>query len=95
MGPKEFIWKYLAGPVIADAKNAETAVWEGVTPHTGYNPVNTVTWAVLAAVLGYGALRGMKRYDVEFNVQTSYTRSPSYFSAECSGSSRTRANSPS
>ena len=65
-----FLWKYIAGPIIADAKNAETAVWNGVTAQTGYNLFNTVTWAVLAAFFGYFIYREFDRRDISFTPET-------------------------
>jgi len=72
----EFIWKYLAGPVIADAKNAETAVWNGVTAHTGYNMFNTVLWALIAVTAILLIRREFNRRDIELTTQTAISSIP-------------------
>lgn len=63
----EALWKYIAGPVVADALNNQTAVWNGVTASTGYNPFNTVLWSLLAGLIVYGAYRGFQKYGVRFD----------------------------
>ncbi|MFB6208005.1 MAG: DUF63 family protein [Candidatus Nanohaloarchaea archaeon] len=70
MGLQEFVWKYLLGPIIADANNAQTAVWNEVVAHTGYNPYNTVAWALLATVFAYSIITVFRRYDIEFDNTT-------------------------
>lgn len=65
----QLIWKYVAGPIVADAKNIESATWQGVTAVTGYNPVNTVIWAVLASAIIYGVYKAFEKYDVEFTTE--------------------------
>lgn len=65
-----FLWKYIAGPIIADAKNIETAVWNGVTAQTGYNIFNTLSWGILAAVFGYLIYREFDRRDISFTPET-------------------------
>lgn len=66
----EFLWKYIAGPIVADAMNVSQATWNGVTASTGYNPVNTVAWAVLAVLFGALIYQGFQRWDVRFDVKT-------------------------
>lgn len=65
-----FLWKYIAGPIIADAKNSETAVWNGVTAQTGYNIFNTAAWGMLAAAFGYLIYREFDRRDIRFTPET-------------------------
>lgn len=65
-----FLWKYIAGPIVADAKNAETAVWNGITAQTGYNIFNTATWGILAAIFGYLIYREFDRRDIRFTPET-------------------------
>ncbi|QKQ98368.1 DUF63 family protein [Candidatus Nanohaloarchaea archaeon] len=65
-----FLWKYIAGPIIADAKNAETAVWNGVTAQTGYNIFNTAAWGILAALFGYLIYREFDRRNIRFTPET-------------------------
>lgn len=70
VSPAEFVWKYLAGPVVADAKGAETAVWNGAVAETGYNIFNTASWALLAGIIGYVIYRWFKRNDIRFDRST-------------------------
>ncbi len=72
----EFIWKYLAGPVMADAQNAETAVWNGITAHTGYNPYNTVAWALIAITAILLIRREFDRRDIQLTTQTAINSIP-------------------
>lgn len=72
----EFIWKYLAGPVMADAQNAETAVWNGVTAQTGYNPYNTVAWALIAVTAILFIRREFNRRDIQLTTQTAINSIP-------------------
>lgn len=72
----EFIWRYLAGPVMADAKNAETAVWNGVTAHTGYNPYNTVAWALIAITAIFLIRREFDRRDIQLTTETAINSIP-------------------
>jgi uncharacterized membrane protein len=72
----EFIWKYLVGPVIADAKNAETAVWQGVTAHTGYNIFNTVTWGLVAVAALLLVRREFRKREIELSTRTAINAIP-------------------
>lgn len=65
-----FIWKYLAGPVVADAQNAATASWNGVVASTGYNQFNTFAWALIALGVAYGFYMLFDKIDVEFDLET-------------------------
>lgn len=55
---------------MADAHSAETATWHSVVAHTGYNPYNTVAWALLATAFAYLIIRSFRRYDIEFDNTT-------------------------
>ncbi|MFB6199281.1 MAG: DUF63 family protein [Candidatus Nanohaloarchaea archaeon] len=70
MGLAEFFWKYLIGPIVADANNAATATWSQTVAHTGYNPVNTFTWALIAALSLYGVKKLFDRYSIKFTPRT-------------------------
>lgn len=72
----EFIWKYFVGPVIADAKNAETAVWNGVTANTGYNLFNTLAWALIAITAILLIRRAFNRKDIQLTTQTAINTVP-------------------
>lgn len=65
----EIIWKYIAGPIVADAQNTESAVWQGITAFTGYNPVNTVLWACIATAIIYGVYIAFQKYGVKFDTE--------------------------
>lgn len=65
----QLIWRYLAGPIVADAKNMESATWQGVTAVTGYNPVNTFIWALTASAVIYGVYKAFERYDIDFTTE--------------------------
>ncbi|MFB6144429.1 MAG: DUF63 family protein [Candidatus Nanohaloarchaea archaeon] len=65
-----FAWKYLVGPVVADARGAETATWNSLVAETGYNIFNTVSWAVLAAFFGYAVYRHFEEKDIRFDRST-------------------------
>ncbi|MFB6159157.1 MAG: DUF63 family protein [Candidatus Nanohalobium sp.] len=67
---KEFIWKYLVGPVLADARNVQELTWNSVTAAPGYNPVNTVVYASVAATILYFTARFFRREDVSFSSST-------------------------
>lgn len=75
-GIPEFLWKYIAGPIIADAKNAETAVWNGVTASTGYNIFNTIVWGILAAGFLLFVRNEFKKRDIEINTATAINSIP-------------------
>ncbi|WP_414837789.1 DUF63 family protein [Candidatus Nanosalina sp. VS9-1] len=64
-----FLWKYVAGPIVADAQNVESLTWNGATAATGYNSVNTVLYALVATAIIYGVYRGFRRYNVEFTME--------------------------
>ncbi|UCC93203.1 MAG: DUF63 family protein [Thermoplasmata archaeon] len=62
-----FVWKYIWGPIVADAKRAPQG---GVVE--GYNPVNTAVYAIILAVAVIGIWRAFHylriRLDVAFMV---------------------------
>ncbi len=63
----QFIWKHLAGPIVADALNQTTATFHGVTAHRGYTPASITVYAL---VLIYGLFtlhRVFDRLDVELD----------------------------
>jgi uncharacterized membrane protein len=67
---RELLWKYLIGPVVADAKNAEELAWQGTTAYPGYNPVNTIVYAVLALTSLYLVYSFFQRKEIEFDSRT-------------------------
>lgn len=58
----DFVWKYYWGPIKADAENVSTLVHDGVAAHSGYNLVNTLTWAVLLGVCIVGIAQMLVRF---------------------------------
>jgi len=72
---EQFIWRYLWGPVVADAAS-QPVTHEGIRAVQGYNAVNTVTY--LAAV-AY-SLPGLRTYldalDVSFDARLAYGLAP-------------------
>jgi len=73
---EEFVWKYLLGPIIADAKGVETVTWNSVTAVTGYNPVNTVAYVLLAGSILYLAYRYLERMDIGLSPSTAIYSTP-------------------
>lgn len=65
-----FIWKFLIGPIVADAQGVSRVSWQGITASTGYNLVNTSVWAALAALTGYGIYRLFEHKDLRFDRRT-------------------------
>ena len=65
-----FAWKYLAGPVVADARGMENVTRNGITASTGYNPVNTVAWMLLAGLIIYLVYQFFERKDLGFDMET-------------------------
>ncbi|MDY6985438.1 MAG: DUF63 family protein [Candidatus Thermoplasmatota archaeon] len=56
----QFIWKYFWGPIVADANGVYSVEYDGITAISGYNVVNTLTYAVLTIValyIAYGKLK--------------------------------------
>lgn len=51
-GIQDFIYKYYINPIIYD---------------TGYNPVNTITWAILLGLCLFGVLKLLEKMDVNVN----------------------------
>lgn len=57
----QFIWKYLWGPIVADAMGVYSTEYNGVRAFSGYNVVNTLTYAILtvgALYVAYHYLKG-------------------------------------
>lgn len=71
-----FLWKYIAGPVIADAKNAETAVWNGVTAHTGYNMYNTLAWGLIAITILLIIRKQFQKREIKLDTTTAISAIP-------------------
>jgi len=69
MNINDFIWQYIAGPIIADAQNTSSVTRNGVEAFTGYNPVNTVLWAIIATAIVYGLHRLARKYEIELTTE--------------------------
>lgn len=66
----EALWKYVIGPIVADARGTETVIWNGVTATTGYNPVNTILYAATAATVLFLLHRFFSKKDVQLTSAT-------------------------
>jgi uncharacterized membrane protein len=58
----EFVWKYYWGPIKADAENRASLLHDGVEAHSGYNVVNTLTWAALLGVCILGIAQMLVKF---------------------------------
>ena len=72
----QLLWKYIIGPIIADARGAETAVWNGITATTGYNIFNTIFYAATAATIIYLIYQLINKKDVQITTQTAINTTP-------------------
>jgi uncharacterized membrane protein len=70
------IWKYLVGPIVADAKGLEQATWNGVAASTGYNPVNTLAYVLLAGSILYIIHRYFEKKDIKLRPSTAVYSTP-------------------
>jgi len=59
-----FVWEYLWGPIYAAALGVPSVTRHGITAVAGYNPVNEVFYAVLAALFLYSLVDVLGRFDV-------------------------------
>ncbi|QGA80606.1 DUF63 family protein [Candidatus Nanohalobium constans] len=73
---KELLWKYIVGPIVADAKGAETVLWNGVTATPGYNPVNTVFYILLASATIYAIYRLFHSREFDITPKTAVYTTP-------------------
>ncbi len=55
------IWQYYWGPIKADAQNVARLTHDGIVAHSGYNIVNTLSWAVLLGVCILGIAQMLTR----------------------------------
>ncbi|MEK6976155.1 MAG: DUF63 family protein [Candidatus Thermoplasmatota archaeon] len=58
----EVIWQYYWGPIKADAENVARLTRHGIVAHSGYNVVNTLSWAVLLGVCILGIAQMLRHY---------------------------------
>ncbi len=58
---RDFVWKYYWGPIKADASGQMTLYFDGVAAHSGYNVVNTLTWAALLGTCIVGLAQMLRR----------------------------------
>ena len=58
----DFVWKYYWGPIKADAENVGSLTHDGVEAHSGYNLVNTLSWAVLLGLCIFGIAQMLVRF---------------------------------
>jgi len=65
----QFIWKYFWGPIVADANGVYSVEYNGVTAISGYNVVNTLTYAALTIVALYIVYRKLEGRTSEKDVE--------------------------
>lgn len=58
------VWEYIYGPIYASAIGVESVTRNGITAVAGYNPVNEVFYAVLAALFLYSLVGVLRRFEV-------------------------------
>lgn len=75
----EQIWKYLVGPIVADAQNVESLAWKGATAYPGYNPVNTVLYGLTALLSLYVLYRFFQKKDLKLDSSTALHSLPFMF----------------
>jgi uncharacterized membrane protein len=75
----ELLWKYLIGPIVADAQNVQQLAWNGATAVPGYNPVNTAFYAVTAVIFIFGVYRLFQRKEIDFTASTAVHTLPFIF----------------
>lgn len=63
----QFVWKYISGPLVADALNQATATYRGVTAHRGYTFVSITVYALVLLYSLVVISRLFDRLDVEVN----------------------------
>jgi uncharacterized membrane protein len=71
----EFLWKYIAGPIVAEAIG-EPAVWRGVEAVAGYNIFNTVAWAVLGILSILAIQRFLENKGIELDPDKAFKLLP-------------------
>jgi uncharacterized membrane protein len=59
----EFLWRYIWGPVVADATGG-TASYHGIVAQQGYNIYNTALYALIAAGSLYLLVKLLERWDI-------------------------------
>jgi uncharacterized membrane protein len=55
------VWPYYWGPIKADAQNQVLLTYNGVDAYSGYNVVNTASWAVLLSLCLLGVAQILRR----------------------------------
>ncbi len=59
---EDVIWRYYWGPIKADAENVARLTYHGVVAHSGYNVVNTLSWAALLGLCILGIAQMLRHY---------------------------------
>ncbi len=68
---ERFLWRYIWGPVVADA---EGRVIEGVS--AGYNPVNTIVYAIVLIISFFGIYEIFEYFEIEVDQRFVYSLMP-------------------
>lgn len=56
------VWQYYWGPIKADAENMARLTYHGVEAHSGYNVVNTLSWAALLGLCILGIAQMLRHF---------------------------------
>ena len=64
-----FVWKYYWGPIVADAENRSVMIFNGVQAQSGYNSVNTISWAILLGVCLFGLAQMLERFNARMDAK--------------------------
>lgn len=76
----EFLWQYIAGPIVAEALNG-SATWKGVEALAGYNMYNTILWGFTAVLGVYVLQRFFREKEIELRPETALKLLPVVFLA--------------
>lgn len=69
------VWQYYYGPLVSDYAG-EPLTRGGVTAYGGYNPVDTMTWAIVLGVCLWNLLDGFRRRDIKLTRALTYSLVP-------------------
>lgn len=65
----DVVWKYYWGPIVADGSEVDVMVRGGVAAESGYNIVNTISWALLLFVCVLGIAQLLHRFRVPMDTR--------------------------
>ncbi len=62
-----FLWRYIWGPIVADAKNQSIAVYNGVEAVKNYNVFDTGLYASLVALSAFGVYKSFRKMEISID----------------------------